>query len=178
MTIPSSRRPSGSWKNYKDARVAPVSLRLLDQAAEMPLYTLQTVDRAGISQADLAAGDAAQRSMLCFTCAFAFVKSSTNATDELVRHLTHTNAQIRAAATAALREDPHRGPHLAQYLTPLLDDGDPAVRQQATMTLRSLDPTPAPKVELSPKRLAEFEKVSLELQRRIERQAARRKRRF
>ena len=167
----------GILEELKDARVASVSLRLLDQAAEMPLSTSQTVDRTGISQADLAAGDAAQWSMLCFTCAFAFVKSSTNATDELVRRLTHTNPQIRSG-DGRLARDPNRGPHLAQYLTPLLDDGDPAVRQQATMTLRFLAPAPAPTVEFSPKRLAEFEKVSLELQRRIERQAAQRKRRF
>lgn len=163
----------GILEELKDARVAPVSLRLLDQAVEMPLYTSQTVDRAGISQADLAAGDAAQRSMLCFTCALAFVKSSTNATDELVRRLTHPKAQIREAVTAALRKI-RIVVRISQYLTPLLDDVEPAVRQQATMTLRFLDPAPAREVEISPERLAEFEKVSLELQRRIEREAARR----
>lgn len=87
--------------------------------------------------------------------AFAFAKFAMNATEELVKRLTHADAGVRAASTAALRDCPNRGPQLAPFLTPLLNDVDAGVRQQAFMTLRCLEP--APQVEISTARLAEIE---------------------
>jgi HEAT repeat protein len=151
-------------EELKDARLAVVGLRFLDQAP----FVIPSVE--GIP--DLSAAEAYQRSSVRFLGAFAFARIATQATDELLKRLTHVNPEIRAAATAALREDPHRGPHLSPHLTPLLDDPDPIVRQQASTTLRFLEATPA--VDISPALLADIEiQVSAQLKK-----AARRKSRF
>jgi HEAT repeat protein len=151
-------------EELKDARVAGIGLRLLDEAPVVLPHVEGIVDRA---QAEVF-----QRSGVRFHGAFAFARFAMNATEELVKRLTHADAGVRAASTAALRDCPDRGPHLAPLLTPLLNDVDAGVRQQASMTLRFLEP--APQVEISTARLAEIEaQVVAQLER-----ASRRKGRF
>ncbi len=131
----------------KDARVARIGLRLLDEAPVILPQVEGIVDRAQ--------AEAFQRSSVRFQGAFAFARFAVNGTEELVKRLTHSDAGVRAASTAALRECSNRGPHLAPFLTPLLNDVDAGVQQQASMTLRFLEP--APQVEISTARLAEIE---------------------
>ena len=151
-------------EELKDARLATVGLHLLDHA---PLVIPNIKDIP-----DLSAAEAYQRSRVRSVGAFAFAKFAANATDELIKRLAHANADIRAVATAALRVDPHRGPHLSPHLLPLLNDPDPMVRQQASITLQFLEP--APEVEISRTRLAEIEAQILAQRKR----ALRRKSRF
>ena len=134
-------------EELKDARVAVIGLRLLDQAPVILPHVEGVADR---TQAE-----AYHRSSVRNLGAFAFAKFAMNGTEELVKRLTHADAGVRAASTAALRECSNRGPHLAPFLTPLLNDVDAGVRQQASMTLRFLEP--APQVEISTARLAEIE---------------------
>jgi HEAT repeat protein len=151
-------------EELKDTRLEVIGLRLLDEA---PVVIPNVKDIP-----DLSVAQANQRSSLRYLGAFAFVKLAANATNELVKRLANPNGEIRAAAAAALREDPHRGVHLTPHLVPLLDDPEPAVRQQASMTLRFLEPLPLP--EISVERLAELEnQVAAQLER-----ASRRKSRF
>ncbi|MFL5245405.1 MAG: HEAT repeat domain-containing protein [Gemmataceae bacterium] len=121
-------------EELKDTRVAAIGLRLLDHAP----FILPDVE--GIT--DRTQAEAFHRSSVRFLGAFAFARFAIDATEELVKRLTHADAGVRAASTAALRECPNRGPHLAPFLTPLLEDLDPGVRQQATMTLQFLEPSP------------------------------------
>jgi hypothetical protein len=72
-----------------------------------------------------------------------------------------------------LRQDPQRGPHLEKHLTPLLRDGDPAVRQQAEMAIQFLKPPPP--VEISPERMAD---VLTQAEAFMKRSASRKKDRF
>jgi len=134
-------------EELKDARVAGIGLRLLDEAPVILPQVEGIVDRAQ--------AEAFQRSSVRFQGAFAFARFAVNGTEELVKRLTHSDAGVRAASTAALRDCSNRGPHLAPFLTPLLNDVDAGVRQQASMTLRFLQP--APQVEISTARLAEIE---------------------
>lgn len=134
-------------EELKDARVAVIGLRLLDQAPVILPHVEGVADRTH--------AEAYHRSSVRNLGAFAFAKFAMNATEELVKRLTHADAGVRAASTAALRDCPNRGPHLAPFLTPLLNDVDAGVRQQAFMTLRCLEP--APQVEISTARLAEIE---------------------
>ena len=134
-------------EELKDARVAVIGLRLLDQARVTLPHVEGVVDR---TQAE-----AYHRSSVRNLGAFAFAKFAMNGTEELVKRLTHADAGVRAASTAALRECPNLGPHLAPFLTPLLNDVDAGVRQQASLTLRFLEP--APQVEISTAMLAEFQ---------------------
>jgi hypothetical protein len=151
-------------EELKDARVAVIGLRLLDHGPVI----LPNIE--GIP--DRTQAEAYHRSNVRFLGALAFAKFATNATEELVKRLVHSNAEIRIAAAAALREDPNRGPHLAHHLTPLLNDPDPAVRQQVSMTLRFLEPSP--RTEISPTTLAAAEaQVMARLQK-----ASRKKARF
>ena len=131
----------------RDSRLAEIGLRLLDHVQDIPLNI-----PAG---ADLAAAKAHQQSSLRMTGAFAFARFADHPTCELIARLTHSNSEIRVAAVAALRKDPHRGPHLESDVNPLLNDSDPAVRQQASMTIGFLKPLP--KVEISPKQMAEIQ---------------------
>jgi HEAT repeat protein len=132
-------------EELKDPRVASIGLWLLDHAQDVPLNIPPT--------AEIALAIAHQRSFLRMKGAFAFARFADSATGALVARLTHENAEIRAAAAAALRQDPQRGPHLEKHLTPLLRDGDPAVRQQAEMAIQFLKPPPP--VEISPERMAD-----------------------
>jgi HEAT repeat protein len=151
-------------EQLKDARLAAIGLRLLDDAPYVFPNTKGLPDPS--------AAEAFHRTGIRSQGAFAYARMATNPTDELVKRLTHHNAEVRTAAVAALREDPNRGPHLSPYVTPLLDDPDSAVRQQASNTLRSLEPRPV--IELSPKDLAGIEaEVSALLDR-----ASKRKSRF
>lgn len=151
-------------EELKDARLAAVGLRLLDHAP----VVIPNIE--GI--ADLSVAEAYQRSGVRSLGAFAFAGIATNATDELVKRLTHTNAEIRGAAAAALRADPHRGPHLSPHLAPLLNDPNPTVQQQASTTIRFLEPVPA--VEVPAALLAEIQaQVSMQREK-----ASRRKSRF
>src|SRR5262249_16591395 len=135
-------------EELKDPRLAEVGLRLLDQAP----VVIPNVDGMVLSQAE-----AYHRSSVRSRGAFAFAKFARNATEELVKRLTHENPDIRAAAAAALQEDPNRSLHLMQHLTPLLNDVDTAVRQQASNTLQSLEQRPQKRIEISPARHAEIE---------------------
>jgi len=151
-------------EELKDARVAAIGLRLLDQAP----FILPDVE--GIT--DRTQAEAYHRSSMRNLGAFVFAKFAMNGSEELVKRLTHADAEVRASSTAALRECPNRGPHLAPFLTPLLNDVDAGVRQQATMTLQFLEPTPP--VEISPETLAV---VEAEFARRLKR-ASRKNSRF
>ena len=168
----------GILEELKDARVASVSLRLLDQAAEMPLSTSQTVDRTGISQADLAAGDAAQWSMLCFTCAVRVRQIFDECDRRTCSPLdAHEPADSRSGDGRLARRSESWSASRAVFDAPARRwrPGRPATsNHDASLP----GPSSSPDGRIFPKRLAEFEKVSLELQRRIERQAAQRKRRF
>jgi HEAT repeat protein len=156
-------------KELKDPRVAAIGLRLLDNVESVPLNIPST--------ANAAAAAAHMRSQLRMTGAFAFAKFAQRATDELVTRLAHTNAGIRAAAVAALREDPGQGPHLQNHVKPLLTDPDPAVQQQASMTINWLKPMPP--VEIPAEQIAEVQGQAEAMVRQIvARAAARRKNRF
>jgi HEAT repeat protein len=149
-------------EELKDARLEAIGLRLLDEA---PVVIPNVKDIPNLSVAQ-----AFQRSSLRFLGAFAFAKHAANATEELVKRLAHANSEIRAAAVAALREDPHRGLHLSPHLAPLLDDPDTGVRQQASTTLRFLDPMPA--IEISAEKLSEIEnQVAAQLKRASQRKS-------
>jgi HEAT repeat protein len=152
-------------EKLKDARLAVVGLRLLDQAPVI----MRRADGIDLPQAE-----AYHRSSVRSCGAFAFAKSATNATEELVKRLTHEDPEIRAAAAAALQVDPNRDPHIIQHLTPLLNDVDSTVRQQASNALQSLKQPPQKRIEISPARRAEFEAIVLSMQQT----AARRKKRF
>lgn len=130
-----------------DPRVATIGLDILDHPEKILFDIPRTVARAE--------GIALTTGHLRMQGAFAFAKFAQSATDELVARLTHPDAQVRAAATAALRKDPKRGPHLGKHLKPLLDDPDIEVRHQAEMTMRFFKPSP--KVEIPPERMAEIQ---------------------
>ncbi len=80
----------------KDARVAGIGLRLLDEAPVILPQVEGIVDRAQ--------AEAFQRSSVRFQGAFAFARFAVNGTEELVKRLTHSDAGVRAASTAALRD--------------------------------------------------------------------------
>jgi HEAT repeat protein len=151
-------------ESFKDPRVAEIGLRLLDEG---PFLFPQGVDVPDRSQAE-----AYHRLSVRYAGAFAFARFATNAAQELVKRLNHPSAEVRAASVAALREDPNKGPHLAPAVTPFINDVDPVVRQQATMTLQFL--APVPEMEIPPEHLKELEsQVLAQLER-----ASRKKSRF
>lgn len=137
-------------EQLKDERLAAIGLRLLDEPSVI-LPDVEGMDRPR--------AEAHQNMWMRYRGAFAFARFATHATDELVKRLIHPNPQVRAAATAALRQDPTKGPHLVPHVTPLLSDSDAEVRQQASDTLRFLEPMP--KVEIPPERLAEVQAQAL-----------------
>ncbi|MGA2231912.1 MAG: HEAT repeat domain-containing protein [Tepidisphaeraceae bacterium] len=138
-------------EELRDERLPAIGLRLLDEA---PL----TIPQVG-PNFDQSKVEAHQRSSVRFLGAVVFAQRASNPTEELVKRLNHANAEVRRAAVGALREDPNKGPHLAQYLTPLTNDADADVRQQATMTLQFLEPRP--QVEIPPERLAAIQQEFL-----------------
>ncbi len=148
-------------KDLKDPRVASLGLRLLDGELGPKFSDAQQKAIARANPDASSPGEAIQfaldhqTSSLRFAGAFAFAEFENNPAPALIARLSHENAQVRTAAVAALREVAGKGPHLADFVSPLLEDPDPIVQQQAATTIRSLQPLP--QVEISPERLAEIQ---------------------
>lgn len=147
-------------QEVRDPRVAQVGLWLLDQAPTTQFNIPAAADNAFAT--------AHQRTALCMSGAFAFARFAEAPTNELISRLSSSKAEIRAAAVAALREDPNRGPHLKSHVEPLSNDSDDAVRQQASTTLRFLEPVPA--IDIPPEQLAEVQAFAEAQLRRVKSQ--------
>jgi hypothetical protein len=152
-------------EELEDERVAEIGLRLLDRPDD--------VSSSVSASAENAEAVAHQRLNLRYTGAFAFARFARQPMAALLERLTNPSLEIRAAAVAAIREDPHKGPHLERHLTPLLQDADATVRQQAETTIQSLEPLP--QVEISQAQLDQVMRLADSFRERV---ASRKKDRF
>jgi HEAT repeat protein len=140
-------------QELQDRRIAEIGLRLLDGEQKLDLSSTKTAP-------DPREAERFQTSHFRMQGAFAFAKFAQNPTEQLLTRLTSPNADIRAAAVAALREDKGRGKHLAKFVRRLMKDPDAVVRQQASSTLQFLEIPPPPEIATEDAELLDYQILS------------------